>query len=254
MCSLLALSAAGKCFDLANAPPSEMPSERIRDLLKKAEGHHYESLQQTRSLRPSPDRYACLLANAALMVLYGCASQCIRVRLTQNARANGSLLPADLSPTPSQWIILIRAAHTAFVSIINAADDSRALSSQCVDESPRGDPSSTKRLPKNRVFASGDVWSKGNRRFCFTIRTTCGMALDDLSDKLGSAQGVTVQADSAVGSCTMSDLGLDHHLDIEDCFAAYPILMSVIASGCVNDRRSLLPRRSLGQSANRSPR
>ncbi|KAL1872401.1 hypothetical protein Daus18300_004371 [Diaporthe australafricana] len=127
MSSMLALAAACQCHDLLAAQhhPSSGPGgggaadlPRIRELLELAEQHHGASLRQIQEDIPSTDRYDHVLANAALMVLYGSASHWVRIRLVGVCEAAGARLPAEFVPVQSQWMSLIRAVHSAYVGLL----------------------------------------------------------------------------------------------------------------------------------------
>lgn len=121
MSSMLALAAACQCHDLLAAAhhpsgPHDLP--RIRELLVLAEHHHGASLRQIQEDIPSTDRYDHVLANAALMVLYGSASHWVRIRLVGVCEAAGARLPAEFVPVQSHWMSLIRAVHSAYVGLL----------------------------------------------------------------------------------------------------------------------------------------
>lgn len=142
MSSILALAAACQCHDLLEAaaaaaatdddehphphphPPTAATLDRVRDLLAAAEQHHRASLRQIREALPTTQRYDCVLASAALMVLYGSASHCVRIRVVElykSARSGVAMphvVPADMVPVQSQWISLIRAVHLAYVGLV----------------------------------------------------------------------------------------------------------------------------------------
>jgi hypothetical protein len=86
---------------------------QIQELLVYAEQRHTESLEQIQTYAPHSGNYDYVLANATLMVQYGSASHCIRIRLIESMSPN-KRLPSELLPTHSRWISLIRAVHLAF--------------------------------------------------------------------------------------------------------------------------------------------
>lgn len=122
MSSMLALAAACQCNDLLEASPGKPDVPRIRELLILAEQHHAASLRQIQEDIPSTERYDHVLANAALMVLYGSASHWVRIRLMRvcvcEAGGSGSRLPEQFVPVRSQWMSLIRAVHSAYVGLL----------------------------------------------------------------------------------------------------------------------------------------
>lgn len=132
MSSMLALAAACQCHDLLEAAAAEPPRTpgpdpgpdmpRIRELLVLAEQHHAASLRQIQEDIPSTERYDHVLANAALMFLYGSASHWVRIRLVRVCEAGNSggtsQLPGEFVPVRSQWMSLIRAVHSAYVGLL----------------------------------------------------------------------------------------------------------------------------------------
>lgn len=144
MSSILALAAACQCHDLLTEQEALAGHEigrggggatttttteqdalpRVRALLALAEQHHAASLRQVREAIPTTSRYDCILASAALMVLYGSATHCLRIRLVETyggggeEEKNGEALPVELLPMHSQWISLIRAVHFAYVGLV----------------------------------------------------------------------------------------------------------------------------------------
>ena len=109
-----------QCHDLLEASPGSPDVPRIRELLVLAEQHHAASLRQIQEDIPSTERYDHILANAALMVLYGSASHWVRIRLMRVCEAGGSgrKLPGEFVPVRSQWMSLIRAVHSAYVGLL----------------------------------------------------------------------------------------------------------------------------------------
>ncbi|RDW65110.1 hypothetical protein BP6252_10761 [Coleophoma cylindrospora] len=116
MSSIIALAAVCQSHDLVGQPQQDRP--RIQNLLTLAEKHHRASLLQVQRDIPKSCEYDYVLANATLMVLYATASHCVRIRLAET-RAKNEPLPTELMPAQSQWISLIRAAHLAFVGLLN---------------------------------------------------------------------------------------------------------------------------------------
>lgn len=158
MSSMLALAAACRCHDILEAsaaasartpgtPGAGPDIPRIRELLVVAEQHHVASLRQIQEDIPSTERYDHILANAALMVLYGFASHWARIRLMRLYEAgNGidgggggvSRLPEEFVPVQSQWMSLIRAVHSAYVGLLadQAQNPGMAAASDCERSSP----------------------------------------------------------------------------------------------------------------------
>lgn len=128
MDSLLALSAASKSYDMLSmidTPLSDL--SQIDGLLTLADQRHTASLEQVQAALPTLDQYNDVFANAALMVLYSSASHCVRIKVTELAKAKGVNLPGHLYPYHSQWISLIRAAHMAYAGLQHQPDQDLSL-------------------------------------------------------------------------------------------------------------------------------
>lgn len=80
MASLLALAAACKSHDVVKhaARLDCQHLDEVRDPLALAGRYHRDSLREIQAAIQTTDRYDYILANAALMVLYGSASHCVR--------------------------------------------------------------------------------------------------------------------------------------------------------------------------------
>lgn len=142
MSSMLALAAACQCHDLLEAAPhaaAEAPDvPRIQELLVLAEQHHAASLRQIQEDLPSTERYDHVLANAALMFLYGSASHWVRIRLVRLCEAGGRRLPGEFMPVRLQWMSLIRAVHSAYVGLL--ADQAQNPGVAGMEDRGRGSP------------------------------------------------------------------------------------------------------------------
>lgn len=191
MSSMLALAAACQCHDLLEPSVAEPTTSasgagpdvpRIRELLVLAEQHHAASLRQIQEDIPSTERYDHVLANAALMFLYGSASHWIRIRLMKVCEADSggwvSRLPEEFVPVRSQWMSLIRAVHSAYVGLL--ADQAQNAGSEGIVDCERSSP------PRNDfgdvdVACPQDGPSDETRRlFLPILAATSGPALSKL--------------------------------------------------------------------------
>lgn len=138
MSSILALAAASRCHDLLTEAEQARGTRndallQIQELLALAEQHHMESLRHVQEAIPTTSRYDCILASAALMVLYGSASHCLRIRLVETYNRNDyEPLPDEFMPVQSRWISLIRAVHFAYVGLV--ADATKNVTSGGLDD------------------------------------------------------------------------------------------------------------------------
>lgn len=151
MSSMLALAAACQCHDLLEPSATTEPTTtgsagpdvpRIRELLVLAEQHHAASLRQIQEDIPATERYDHVLANAALMFLYGSASHWVRIRLMKVCEVDSgggvSRLPEEFVPVRSQWMYLIRAVHSAYVGLL--ADQAQNAGSEGIVDCERSSP------------------------------------------------------------------------------------------------------------------
>ncbi|KAG8166452.1 hypothetical protein KVR01_002141 [Diaporthe batatas] len=111
MSSMLALAAASQCHDLLEASPGSPDVVRIRELLVLGEQHHAASLRQIQEDIPSTERYDHVLANAALMFLYGSASHWVRIRLMRvccvESGGGGNRLPEEFVPAQNPAVAVL---------------------------------------------------------------------------------------------------------------------------------------------------
>ncbi|KAK0609683.1 hypothetical protein B0T17DRAFT_546173 [Bombardia bombarda] len=119
MRSVLAIAAICKCCDIINQPVvTHQDRGQVMDLLSLAEQYHMSSLQDIRASLPESRYYDHILANAAMMGMYGSGSHCIRIWLAKTA-VYGDPLSDLMTKNTFQWISLFRAAHLAYVGVLN---------------------------------------------------------------------------------------------------------------------------------------
>lgn len=128
MSSILALSATCQCHDILTDEKITIENvAKVQELLQVAEQHHLASLRTIQEAISTTARYDCVLANAALMVLYGSASHCVRIKMVDICKRRELVLPADVMPVQSQWINLIRAVHFAYRGLVAEHSEDAAL-------------------------------------------------------------------------------------------------------------------------------
>lgn len=125
MKSVLAFSAVCKCCDIINQPLlSNGDRGRVVMLLSIADQYHMESLREIQATLAETDQYDHILANAAMMGMYGSSSHCIRIWLAETA--SDDLERDRFTPKSCQWISLFRAVRVAYTGLLNdrfKADD-----------------------------------------------------------------------------------------------------------------------------------
>jgi hypothetical protein len=125
MSSLLAASAVCECCDIVTeerAAPGSSAGGRARAaaLLDLATRHHLKSLADIDLTAGDAQHSDMILANAALMVVYGAASHRVRIWLAETDDGAGDA--AALLPGQSQWVTLFRAVHAAYLGLVHGAD------------------------------------------------------------------------------------------------------------------------------------
>ncbi|KAK6064126.1 hypothetical protein SCUP234_13131 [Seiridium cupressi] len=123
MNSICALAAVHKCHDMLDKPilfSSQWTD--VTNLLLSAEQYHWRALQETQTNATRVSHYGHVMANAALMVLYSCASHSIRIRLTGNG-SHDMRIPAELMPVHLQWASMVRAIQVAYSGLVNSKQD-----------------------------------------------------------------------------------------------------------------------------------
>ncbi|KAM7217342.1 hypothetical protein V8F06_007285 [Rhypophila decipiens] len=119
MRSVLALAAICKCCDIINQP-SVTCEERsqVIEYLAMADHYHMQSLREIQATLPDSKRYDHVLANAAMMGMYGSGSHRTRIWLTKTARFGDEAL-YDYMPKQLQWMSLWRAVDLAYMGMLN---------------------------------------------------------------------------------------------------------------------------------------
>ncbi|KAH8702340.1 hypothetical protein BGW36DRAFT_336768 [Talaromyces proteolyticus] len=118
MKSVLAIAAVCKCYDIISQPPvSHEGRGQVLQLLSLAHQYHMDSLREIQASLPETKHYDYVLANAAMMGMYGSGSHCARIWLATTATFSNQS-PVGLMPKHSQWIRLFRAVHLAYAGIL----------------------------------------------------------------------------------------------------------------------------------------
>jgi hypothetical protein len=136
MKSVLAISAVCKCLDIINRPSASYEDRgQVMELLSLANGYHMESLREIQATLPQTKHYDHILANAAMMGMYGSGSHCARIWLAKTATL-GDQLQGDLMPRHSQWIRLFRAVHMAYDGLLKNTHSPGDTAQFSSDQSP----------------------------------------------------------------------------------------------------------------------
>ncbi|KAM3502362.1 hypothetical protein MY10362_004905, partial [Beauveria mimosiformis] len=209
MHSMLALAASCKCHDtMGSWATSPVKLEEICDLLRLADRHHQTSLDQLQNdIRER--QFQSVLPNAALMVLYALSCHYVRVLLARRAKQLGILLSNDVLPFQSQWITSIRAAHVAFVGLLqpglhsNGKPASPSSNTRAEEEevellaSPPGPPESNQ---STYTFQDGPT-EETRRLLLPIISTTYEAALAKLRARNGNLELSQEPLDDKLEAC-----------------------------------------------------
>jgi hypothetical protein len=124
MHSVLALAAIHKCSTIIQDPNHRQNNyTSVTHLLHTAEQYHREVLQQAQSDVEHMRRYDHVMLNAALMVLYSCASHSVQISLMGGGAGN-AYMPGSFRPGDLQWFSMIRAIQSAYSGLANTKPES----------------------------------------------------------------------------------------------------------------------------------
>ncbi|KAK4143156.1 uncharacterized protein C8A04DRAFT_12653 [Dichotomopilus funicola] len=132
MRSVLALAAVCKCCDMIDQPldvyDHEARREQVAELLRLAHQYHLDSLHEIQATLHQSTNYDHILANAAMMGMYGSASHCARIWLAKTA-PYGEPCGGDLAPGCPQWMSLFRAVRLAYAGLLKNSPQGSPVSS-----------------------------------------------------------------------------------------------------------------------------
>ncbi|KAJ6015367.1 hypothetical protein N7540_009958 [Penicillium herquei] len=127
MCSILALSAVCKCSDIIKQSVHHPEArENVIEMLNIADQYHMESLHKIQAALPEIRQYDHVLANAAMMGMYGSGSHCIRIWLSETIDSEKSR--KKFIPRGAQWTRLFRAVRMAYTGLLQNSSGVNDLS------------------------------------------------------------------------------------------------------------------------------
>ncbi|KAK3380306.1 putative C6 transcription factor [Lasiosphaeria ovina] len=137
MRSVLALAAICKCHDTINKPSvSRQDRAQILELLFFAHRYHMESMHEIQTNLREAKHYDHVLANAAMMGMYGSASHVVRIWLAKTATIDDPPVMSDFMPKYPQWISLYRAVDLAYFGLLNNTSGSEDAAQYSPAHSP----------------------------------------------------------------------------------------------------------------------
>ncbi|KAK1753724.1 hypothetical protein QBC47DRAFT_387008 [Echria macrotheca] len=227
MRSVLALAAICKCCDLISGPPRPVDRLKVQEFLALSDHYHMESLHEIQTTLHESRHYDAVLANAAMMGMYGSASHRVRIWLAKTATYANPVGP-DFVPKHCPWISLYRAVDIAYVGLLSNSSTPVGTDADVPDNtlgilrpyefkiSPRFE--STSRVPTSGpstipIHPLGPV-----------LAATVGPALARLREKANEI--VMLQANT---DPTLDAISIANNPELQTCFSALAILTTTIA-------------------------
>lgn len=235
MKSVLALAAVCKCSDIFNQThgPQVGNDDRsqVVELLSLANQYHMESLREIQATLPEAKQYDNILANAAMMGMYGSASHNTRIWLAKTASFTDQGL-GDSVPKLPQWISLFRAVHLAYVGLLN-----NRLGTTDMTHSPARSPvspmASTGMQYEYNVSSRGEQpqprGAQTNHPLYPILATTAGSAVTRLNDK---AREISIIQESSplTSFYDLEPPDPQSGTDLQACYAALAIFNDIVVN------------------------
>jgi hypothetical protein len=229
MKSVLAISAICKCLDIINRPSaSHKDRGQVMELLSLANRYHMESLREVQATLPQIKRYDHILANAAMMGMYGSGSHCARIWLAKTA-TSGDQLKEDLMPRHSQWIRLFRAVHMAYDGLLKNTQSPGDTAQFSRDRSPDHMAMSSLQIHHEYKLSSQIEQHRSpiNHALYPIMAATVGSALTKLRRR--AREIAVLEASNGIGGHDNSITPTTHgNPEIEACFVALSIFSNIV--------------------------
>ena len=220
MRSVLALAATCKCCDIisrTSTPPNTSDRGQVIELLSLAQRYHSESLHEIQTTLYEAKNYDHVLANAAMMGMYGSSSHAARIWLAKTAPFGEDPQLFDLTmPGNPQWMSLFRAVRLAYAGLLKNSQE----------PSPASTPPAL--TTQYEYKASSRIPPEESRTFTITshplgpiLAATVGSALSRLDEKASEIHALAQSTNT-------------HTPALQACFSALHILSTIITA-------SLLP-------------
>lgn len=228
MKSVLAIAAVCRCLDIINrTSASHEDRDQVMEFLSLANRYHMESLREVQVTLTQTKDYDHILANAAMMGMYGSGSHCARIWLAKTATLDDQL-QEDLMPRHSQWIRLFRAVHLAYDGLLKNANSPRDAIQFSKNHSP--DQLLTRSSPhihyEHQLSSRNEQHRSAIDHALYPIMaTTVGNALTKLRRR--ARDRAILEASNELGGFDSS--AIHGNPDIEACFVALSILGNIIS-------------------------
>jgi hypothetical protein len=222
MRSVLALAAVCKSCDIINQPPGapgEPDRAQVIQLLSLAHHYHLESLREIQATLYEAKNYDHVLANAAMMGMYGSASHGARIWLAKTAPFGEDRQLLDLTmPGHPQWMSLFRAVRLAYAGLLK--------NSPQIGLSPASSPADVTmqyeyKMPSRTPAEDTSTFTITSHPLGPILAATVGSALARVNEKALEIR-VIAQASN------------DHNRQLQACFTTLGIFSNIVTD-------SLLP-------------
>lgn len=228
MKSVLAISAICKCLDIINRPSASHEDRgQVIELLSLANRYHMESLREVQATLPQTKHYDHILANAAMMGMYGSGSHCARIWLAKTATF-GDQLQGDLMPRHSQWIRLFRAVHLAYDGLLKNTHSPGDTTQFSTNHSPdRLMTRSSPQVQHEYQLSSRSEQHRNpiNHALYPIMAATVGTALTKL--RISVMERAILEESNELGAFDSS--ATQGNPEIEACFVALSILSNIVS-------------------------
>lgn len=228
MKSVLAISAICKCLDIINRPSASHEDRgQVTELLSLANGYHMESLREVQATLPQTKHYDHILANAAMMGMYGSGSHCARIWLAKTATL-GDQLQGDLMPRHSQWIRLFRAVHLAYDGLLKntrSTEDATYLSQDHSPDQLMTRSSSQMHYEYQLSPRTEQHRNPINHALYPVMAATVGTALTKLRRR--ARDRAILEASNEL--CGLDSSSIHGNPEIKACFVALSILSNIVS-------------------------
>lgn len=232
MKSVLAIAAVCKCCDIIKQPSKSREDRgKVLELLSLAHGYHMESLREIRATLSETKHYDHVLANAAMMGMYGSGSHCTRIWLAKTATLGDQPL-GEFMPKHSQWISLFRAVHLAYSGLLNDTQELDDSMGQLSPDRPIVDPmasSGSQMQYEYKVSSRVEPQrTPTNHALCPILAATVGSALETLRKK--TREIAMVQASNELnGHHTSTPPASYGNPDLQACYNALTLFSNIVS-------------------------
>jgi hypothetical protein len=232
MKSVLAIAAVCKCCDFIKQPStSREDRDKVLELLSLAHGYHMESLRGIQATLSETKHYDHVLANAAMMGMYGSGSHCVRIWLAKTATLSDQPL-GDFMPKHSQWISLFRAVNLAYGGLLSDAqgtDDNMVQLSPARPLVEQIASSGSQIQYEYKISSRVEQQRTPTNHALFPIlAATVGSALDTLRQKVREI--AMVQASNEINSHHTSTPPASYgNPGLQSCYTALALLGNIVS-------------------------